>query len=154
MNKVIDNYEINIMLSYNLITLKIKDKITYKTCIQSFKKNEINCIPINTDLSLESIYDYCIQTKTENIKQYKINDLFVLSFNNYNFEIIFEINNNNFYDLYEYNLSIKLDQIENSINNIKKYEINLIPNINISHIIFGYIALNSLERILKIIYKN
>lgn len=153
MNKILDNYEIIITTDNNIITLNIYDKINNKTCKKLFTKKKISIIPLDIMLSIDEIYDCCITTKTTDITINKISDMLHIIFKNENLQITFEIYNSEFYDLQQENINNKLDEIQKKILNIKKYEINLIPNINLNHIIIAYIALNSFERILKIIYK-
>lgn len=151
MNKNINEFEINILIQYNVITLEIYNKETNKKCLKSFNKNKIEILPINIKYSIDEIYNHCLLSE---IKINKLNNINEIIFLNNNIEIKFMVYDNDFNDNQQYQIINKLNDIEKTMLSIKKYEINLFPNIGIPHLILAYITLNSLERILKIIYKN
>ncbi len=154
MNKNLDDFEINILTCYNLITLDIYDKNTNKKCIKSFVKSKIETIPIDIKYSIDEIYNHCLSTETQNITINKTKYILEIIFLHNNIQIFFKINIDDFYDIHQEKIINKLNDIEKSIVNIKKYEINLIPNIGIQHLILAYFAFTSIERIINTIYKN
>jgi hypothetical protein len=149
MNKFfVENYEINLNLSLNNISLLIFDKKNNKKCFKIFNDNDI--IKDDIFLNIDEIYNFCINTDQNKIKIINENDILHFIFNE---KINFTIHITNFLDLYQEMIINKIESLEKLIHNNKKFEINILPNVSISHIIITWILLNSVERIIKIVYK-
>jgi hypothetical protein len=150
MNKLfVENYEINLSLYINNISLLIFDKKNNKKCFKIFNENDI-IIKNSVFLNIDEIYNYCINTDQNKIKIINENDFIYFDFND---KISFITHITNFFDLYQEMILNKIESLEKMICNNKKYEINILPNISFSHIVITWLLINSVERIVKIIYK-